>query len=64
MPMAAKVSLTQGGLTTLTRMLRGFSKAAGLAKPSSPECDSFQNPWVRIRCEIAFLREQRNARSV
>ena len=36
MPSAASVSVTQGGLTTLTRMPRGASRAAARAKPSSP----------------------------
>src|SRR2546422_7131831 len=36
MPSACRVSVTQGGLTTLIRMPRGASRAAARAKPSSP----------------------------
>src|SRR5207249_6077174 len=36
MPSACRVSVTQGGLTTLMRMPRGASSAAARAKPSSP----------------------------
>src|SRR2546427_8975453 len=36
MPSACRVSVTQGGLTTLMRIPRGASSAAARAKPSSP----------------------------
>lgn len=39
-PMASRVSLTHGGLTTLMRAPRGISSAADLAKASSPALTS------------------------
>src|SRR5207253_8507935 len=50
MPSACRVSVTQGGLTTLIRIPRGASSAAARVKPSRPAFTRLTAPLPRDGC--------------